>query len=483
MRAPDVAGTLSSAWSFPFSLPFALSCALALMIGAPGCTRFGAIYPARPAPSQSPPAADPTPSRVVAHLAMTSTALKAALEDAVPRTGEGTFPLLGTDRRYSWDRAPLDLGFSQGRITLATRVQASVALPVHALSFPLEVRVVAEPVVSSEYAVKLQSVDVKVTSPDHRLAIADATAGVYDTIANALTSQLRAFAYDLRPLLLQAESRVAQPIDLPVGDAHACAELHVLGIEAGPTVLADGLEKDLALIVAPSVTLPCEQTRSSVEPAPSRPPLQNVGAVPSGPFTVTVPVAARYDELTRAMTMAFTDGKLFFSPEYPEQFLEKPELYESQGELVLKLHLQGPVHKLGIDADLDGDLFLSGHPAVVDNELTIPDLEPTIETRNFLLSLKAMSDGDRIRDQARAALRLDIGDRLRPVREKLSSDLTFGSAQGCFHGDVDRIAVTGVHLHASYVRVYVDVTARARATVPCDVGVAPSTTPASAPSP
>jgi hypothetical protein len=452
-----------------------------LLVSFTGCTRFGAVYPARPTPSQSPPAADPTPSRVVAHLSMTSSALKAALEGAVPRMGEGTFPLLGSDRQYAWDRSPLELGFSQGRITLDTRVQASVTPPVHSLSFPLDVHVVAEPIVSSEYAVKLQSVEVKVTSSDHRLAIADAAARIYDTISSALTSQLRAFAYDLRPLLLMAESRVAQPIDIPVGDAHGCAELHVLGIEAGPTVLADGLEKDLALIVAPSVTLPCERTATAIEEAPTLPPLQNVGAVASGPFTITVPIAARYDELTRALTMAFTNGKLFFSPEYPELFLENPELYESQGELVLKLHLKGPIHKFGIDADLDGDLFLSGHPAVVDNELQIPDLEPTIETKNFLLSLKAMSDGDRIRDQARQALRLDIGDRLRPVREKLSSDLTFGSAQGCFHGDVDRIAVTGVHLHASYLRVYVEVAARARATVPCDVAFAPSGSNSAAP--
>jgi hypothetical protein len=167
------------------------------------------------------------------------------------------------------------------------------------------------------------------------------------------------------------------------------------------------------------------------------------------------------------MSAAFTDGKLFFSTEYPGLYLEDPEIYESRGELVLRLHLVGPVHAVGIDTTLDGDLYLSGHPAVVDNELTIPDLEPTIETKNFLLSLKAMSDGDRIRDQARAALRLDIGDRLRPIREKLSSDLTFGSSAGCFHGDVDRIEVTGVHAHASYLRVYVQVTARARATVPC----------------
>ena len=341
-------------------------------------------------------------------------------------------------------------------------------------------RVEAEPIVSGEYAVKLQSVDVRVTSSDQRLSFADQVAGVYEKISSPISAQLRAFTYDLHPLLAEAESRVGRPIDLPLGDAHGCAELHVLGIEAGPTILADGLEKDIALVVAPSVTLPCEDGATGVEAAPSLPPLSNVATLVPGPFTVTVPIAARYDELTRAMTMAFTGGKLFFSADYPGLYLERPEIYESGGALVLKLHLKGPVHKFGIDADLDGDLYLTGHPAVVDNELQIPDLEPTIETRNFLLSLKAMSDGDRIRDQARQALRLDIGDRLRPVRDKLSSDLTFGSADACFHGDVDRVEITGVHPHASYLRVYVQVTARARAMVPCAVDL-PPVAPAGAP--
>ena len=109
-----------------------------------------------------------------------------------------------------------------------------------------------------------------------------------------------------------------------------------------------------------------------------------------------------------------------------------------------------------------------GKPTVVDNELSVPDLEPTIETRSFLLSLKAMTDGDRIRDQARQALRLDLGARLHDVREKLGGDLTFERDNGCFRGDVDAIEVTSVHAHATYVRVYVQVTARARLTMPSD---------------
>jgi hypothetical protein len=252
---------------------------------------------------------------------------------------------------------------------------------------------------------------------------------------------------------------------LPLGDARGCAELRVLAVEAGPTVLADGIEKDLALVVAPSVTLPC----AAVPTASALPPLQNVAALPPGPFSVQVPIAARYEELQRAMSLAFTDGKLFFSKEFPTLYLEKPEVYAAKDQLVLKLHINGRIHKYGIHANLDGDLFMTGHPTVVDNEIRVPDLEPTIETSSFLLKLKAALDGDTIRDQARQALRLDIGARLSQVRAKMSSELSFdgGAGQGCLKAQVHRIEVTGVHAHASYLRLYVALTGQAAMYLPC----------------
>jgi hypothetical protein len=432
---------------------------------AASCSRFGPLYPPRPAPSEGAAASEPLPARVVAHLTVTSAALRQALDDAAPRTGDGTVRFLGSDRPYIWERGPLEVGFSQGRVVLKTTILAKLTIPLKTLELPLELRVEAEPILSSEYAVRLQSVDVQVRSSDTGLAVADRVAGIYDRIAAPIAARLKDFGYDLQPLLSEAYERVVRPIELPIGDAKGCASLRVLEIEAGPSVLADGIEKDIALVVVPSITLPCADVAGDLHPA--LPPLSNVATVTPGPFTVTIPIAARYDELTRAMSMAFTDGKLFFSSEYPGLYLEKPEIYESQGQLVLKLHIHGPVHKLGVDSDLDGDLFLVGHPSVADNELSVPDLEPTIETRSFLLSLKAMTDGDRIRDEARQALRLDLGERLRDVREKLGEGLTFAREGGCFRGDVDAIEVTGVHPHASYVRMYVTVTARARLTMPC----------------
>jgi hypothetical protein len=436
------------------------------VIAVGACTRFGAVYPPRPPASPAPAVADPAPSRIVAHVSVTSAALTSALDDAVPHSGDGKVSVLGSERPYTWERSPIAVSFSQGKLVLDTHIVGHLNVRVTQFELPLDVHVAVEPVVNTLYEVRLQSIEVKVTSQDTKLRIAERFAGVLDDLSAQIEGRVRDFSYDLRPILEQAYARVAKPVDLPVGDATGCASLNVLGIEAGATVVADGIEKDVALVVAPSVTLPCTAPPMAVP----LPPLANVPALTPGPFTVTVPVVARYDELTRAMTVAFTDGRLYFSNEYPGLYLEHPEIYESQGLLVLKLHLLGPVHKFGIDTDLDGDVYLTGHLSVVDNELRLPDLEPTIETRSLLLSLKAMAEGDKIRDEARAALRLDIGQRLQSVRQTLGDELTFGDARACFRGNVDKVEVTGAYAHGTYVRVYVALTARANLAAPCPVG-------------
>jgi hypothetical protein len=210
--------------------------------------------------------------------------------------------------------------------------------------------------------------------------------------------------------------------------------------------------------------LPC----GNVELSPEPPPLSNVATLPSGPFTVTVPVAAKYDELAKAMSATFTEGKLFFSKTYPQLFLEKPEVFaSSRDELVVKVHLSGPLKTPAFSTTLDGDLYFSGHPVVVDNELRIPDLEPTIDTKNFLLGLKASFGHQDIRDQARAALRLDLSQRFAVIRERLSTDIALAGDLACLKPHVAKIEVVGVYPHASFLRVYVSATAQASLFVRC----------------
>src|SRR5262245_10362314 len=122
-----------------FFLAF-VTASLALSCGG----RFGAVYPSRPTPAMGPPVADPAPSRVVTHVAVTSTALRASLDEAAPKSGEGTFPLLGSDRRYTWERGPFDVSFAQGRIVLQTKVKSTVSLPLKTIELPLDLRIDAE---------------------------------------------------------------------------------------------------------------------------------------------------------------------------------------------------------------------------------------------------------------------------------------------------------------------------------------------------
>jgi hypothetical protein len=440
------------------------ACVLALALHAPGCGgALTPVYPPRPPASPAEPFADPAPAKVVLHTTITAKGLEDGIEEALPRTGEGMFAFVRGERKYTYSRGPAKVQFGQGKITIELHVDANLDMPVSSLDVGLDFKISAEPVITAEYTAKLQSVDVQVSSEDRVVKVADTAGDVLAKLRGVLQGKLADFSYDLRPLIAPAYERMARPIDIPMGEAHGCARLKLLSVEAGPTVLAGGIEKDLAFVVAPQVTFPC----GAEEELAPLPPLSNVATLASGPFTVTVPIAAAYDELAKAMALTFTDGKYFFSKTYPELYLEKPEVYAAKDQLVLKVHIGGRVKQGSIDTALDGDLFMSGHPAVVDNELRIPDLQPTIETSSFLLGIKAALDGDTIRDQARAAMRLDIGSRIKSAQDKLGTELSFGEGRGCLKAQAHKVEVTGIHVHASYLRVYVAATASAAASVPC----------------
>lgn len=442
--------------------------AAALLAGPMGCSE--ALYPPRPPTIPGPPIADPAPSKVVMHVALTGPGLSQLLDSTVPESGEGLFTFVGT-RAYRWKRGPFEVSFdnAQGKVMVHADVQGEADVPGTTLHFAMSLGVSAQPVVTTDYQALLQAPVVTVTTNDKVLRAAEWSAGVLTGLRGAAEKALKGARFDLRPLLGQAYSRLAQPIKLPIGQAQGCVDLGVRNVEAGPTVLAGGLEKELAMVVAPSVTLPCAPGPAGAS-KPTMPPLHNVASLPSGPFEVTIPIAATYDELQKAMTQAFTGGKLYFSKEFPDLYLEKPEVYASGGQIVVKLHLNGFVKK-GFRLNLSGDLFMAGHPQVRDNELEVPDVQPTIETQSALLKLKTRLDADGLRKQVRDALRLDIGQRLLPVREKLSKDLTFqqnvGKVPSCVRADLERVEITGVFAHDSYLRLYARVYARAAAYLPC----------------
>ncbi len=430
------------------------------------------LYPPRPAVAPGPPIADPPFSKVIAHVALSNDGLTAMLDSVIPKVSEGTFTLFG-ERKYQWTRGPLELRYDNAaqKITVRADVEGQADLPAKTITFKLELLAEVQPVVSARYKVKLQSPVVTITTQDRLLKVADWGAGIINVVKKAVEDKLREQTVDLAPMLQAAYASAAKPLEVPIGDAKACVDFGVKSVEFGPTLLVDGFEKDVGLVLGPSVTLPCRDQGAVAPTGPALPALQNVAALPSGPFTVTIPVAASYAELQRAMGKAFTDGKLYFAKDFPNLYLEKPEVYANGGQVVVKLHIDGFVEK-GFKIGLTGDLFLSGHPAVHDNELEFDDMTPTFETTNALLKLKTKLDADDIKRQVQQALRLDISSRLVSVRQKLNDTLTYQfavaqGASGCFKADVGRIEVTSIYAHDSYLRMYVQVTAQASATVPC----------------
>lgn len=429
------------------------------------------LYPSRPSAATGAPHADPLPAKVVVHLTATSDGLRQALDTRIPKSGETTFELRGP-RAVSWSRGPFTLRFADSRVEMKTDLNLEADLPVLGkMTVPVAVTVVGEPIITSDWKARLQGAKVKLESKDLRLRTAQGFAGAMESAQKSTEEFIEGFSWDLGPQLKDAYQKLSTPITLPAGGADGCALLKVTSIEAGPTVIAGGFEKDLAMVVEPSVTMPCGNPVLPADP----PRLSNVATLPSGPFTVVVPIAARYEELARAMSLAFTDGKLFFSSTYKELYLSNPEVYASANDqLVVKLHLAGPIKAGSLSANLDGDLYFAGHPEVVDNELRIPDLEPTVDTSSFLLGLKASLDKDGIRNQARQALKLDLGERFAAVREKLSKDVPFEGGLGCLRAEVAKIEVTGVYPHGSYLRVYVTTTAQAGVYMPCPGVTAPA---------
>jgi hypothetical protein len=471
------------------------------------------LQPPPPASNGGRPVSDPPPSRIVIHATIFREALIRKMAESLPRSGEGDAELLaGQTIHYTWQREPVTLKFDRGRVVVGVNVIGRFYM-LGERQMPISLTIAGEPVMTADFKALLQSTEVQVVAsgPVERVNRA-----IEDKLRGLVGKTLDDFRFDVRPLVANAFSRLSRPIEIPVGDQVACAELKVTNLEAAPTVLADGFEKDLGIVVMPSVTLPCTPV-ASLAPSPDAgtpgadagtatqlasaslgastqpdtyvvgassgdggtpadagslatdvrmPLLQNVSTLPSGPFKVVVPVAARYEEMSKALESSM-NGRLYFSASNPELYMEKPQVYPSDDTVVIRMNLGGKARVGSYSVGVGGELFFAGHPHVIDNQLSVPDLEITPGTASELVKLKFALDYASIRDQARQALRVDVSERLAAVKDKLSTELSFDDSLGCVRGQVLRSEVTGVYPHPSFLRIYVQVDAQLGLYLPC----------------
>ena len=378
----------------------------------------------------------------------------------MPLQGEGDAPVLaGRTLHYSWRREPFQLEFDRGRVIVSANATGSASF-LGARDFPVRVAIAGEPIVTADFKTMLQAIDVQVTAtgPVERV-----NRGLEEKLSGLATKLLEELRLDLRPLLSGVFERLQKPIELSLGpDLKACATLRIAALEAGPTVVAHGIEKDLGIVVRAAVMLPCEAPPVAVGDGR----ITNVSSIPAGPFRVAVPIAASYQELGRAIDRLI-QGKLFFSKLYPRLFIERPRVFPSDDQVVLQISIGGFATLAGTDTNLSGDLFFAGHPRVIGDQLTIPDLGLTAGTADQLAKLNVSFDQDAIRDQARAALRIDVGERLAAVRDRLSKELSFADDSGCVRAQALRTEVVGISTHQSFLRLLVQVDAEAAISLPC----------------
>ena len=483
------------------SAPFVVSAAAALFAvqfsacvtpegGPPAVNQKAALYPKGPASSSSPPLADPPLQRPTMHLTLTREGLQSLLDALVPQTDTGNYALLGA-RAWSWTRTPFALAFDDARksMTATTDVTATVEVPGTALKIAMKVTADVQPVFTSQHKLVLQAVKVSVSSDDRRIKMADYGAGLVTHVEKTLQEKLSTLQVDLAPTFGALNDKLGTPMFLPLGAASACFRLDVRGIEASPSILADGLEKELALTVAPSLTMPCtvpgkdgqpvtvDVTTPETRERPALPPLRNSSGIEGGPFTLTVPVAAGYGELQKAMLAAFPDGRLSFSADHPGLYISDPRVSSSAGEVVVAVRIGGFVEK-GLRIDVEGDLFLTGRPVVRDNFLEFPELKPTVETQQALLAVAVALNEVELTNAVRKALRLDLSARLSSVKAKLVDALSMqtvvvdGVAPLCTRAELGRLEVKDIAVHDPYLRATVTTTALLSASLPCP-GLAP----------
>jgi hypothetical protein len=430
-----------------------------------GCAHDPPPPPSAPAPGGV-VAGGPRPSTAVLHLSLAGDALRAAIDQQIPQSPSGDFTLHGIKLRASLSREPVDLHFENDRVVLHTTGTISVFGPVTGYNhkIPIDLTVRAAPVVASDYQVRLQDVDVDLHPTNPLLEKAAEVVGGLRWVDGLMRGKLGEVTYDLRPLLAQGATWANTPVKLPIDDK-SCVRARVSAVMAGPTILAGGFEKNLALVIAPSVYVEGATPTGQCDPTTPPPPLpllQNVEALQPGPFTVELPIDLDYGVVSREFGKRFIPaGGLRATPDH-DLFLDQPRVYPSSGKMVIAMHLSGKVGRY----QENGEIYLAGNPSAENGRFTVPDLAVTVESKDYLLKLANVVMSDDMAKSASAQMDFD----LRPTIDSITANLTRRfpvENLGCLIAGVDHVDVLGFEFHDASMRVRLAVTAHAEMDAPC----------------
>ena len=250
--------------------------------------------------------------------------------------------------------------------------------------------------------------------------------------------QVQNFAYDLRPIIAEAHARIAKPDRSAarrrarLRRAEACSASRPAR-PCSPTAS----RRISAIVVAPSVTLPCTDR----DRAAALPPLANVATLPTGPFTVSIPDRRALRRAAEGDGARLHRRQALLLQGVPAALHGEARGLRREGSARPQAaHQRARSTSTASTPTSTATSSWSATRRWSTTRSACPTSSRPSRPRASCCRLKAALDGNSIRDQARDALHLDIGERLAEVRDKLSTDLAFGDNQGCLraHGLEDR---------------------------------------------
>lgn len=280
--------------------------------------------------------------------------------------------------------------------------------------------------------------------PDNRCQVTIFNIDVTDRIMNVFQNQLQAQADALDGRLQQVPLRnrveglwrtLSSPISV-APDTWLAVNPRALSVSQLQGA-GDLVRVTVGMTARPTITF------GSAPPLSDR-PLPNVTPPTGGAgYYLAVPVYAQTSALTKQLRIALklADGGIRYPP--TGRFYVRPqdvELWAYGTQVVVRIRFGGSAR---------GVLYLTGTPQWngVTNELSVPDLDYTLETKNLLLKLVNWAEGDKFRDDMRNRLHINLAAQIDEARRLLNRALNRQVGPLRLTGSVAALRVTGLYVH------------------------------------
>jgi hypothetical protein len=422
-----------------------------------------------PAPSAATtalPLPEPAPSVVSIPISLTAETVAGKVERLVPKGQSkedewhelGKFPVVGTVYvREKWERDPLRFSISGNRAEVSAHVRYRARIAERACLPVVGCRWIV--LASCGHDGPMATLDVGLrttvawrndwtvvprTRPRPvragvRCRLTRANIDVTERVQEEVQKQLNRVApqvdaemrkaVDLRSRMEDAWSEVQKPIR---ADDSVYVLLRPDSIAvAPPTASGARISTVVTVRVRPQVII---GPRPQVQPLPL--PNYTRARAGSDRFRIVMTAELPYTIANELLSKAVVGQKLTFRDHTVQ--VKRAWMYGSGDGVVVGVRVAG---------DARGTLYFVGHPVYNANtrEMSVPDLDFSVETRNVAGNAAGWLLHERLRDELRAAARFSVGDRIEKVRADVDKALDRDLSRAVrLSGGVDAVRPRGV---------------------------------------